>query len=158
MWPRGSVSASRGAGGRPAVSAPRPPDVCTGPAAPPCSVNASRAGRGSCATLQCAQTRAARSTAPAQSQARVDVSWAGQATRVTRAWLTPAVLMGAVTSPMTVTVRPGGPASSVTSQRLWTSGPAPGRDDVNLWRHGGVLTVGQMSAYMMARSDIPCSS
>ena len=127
VWPRGSVSVSLVTGGRTAVSAPRPPGVSTGPAARPCSATVSPAGRGSCATLQCAQTRAVRSTAHAQSQARVGVISAGPETRVTRAWLTQAVLTETATSPTTVTVSRDGRASSATSPRLWSLGLVPGR-------------------------------
>ena len=127
VWPRGSVSVSLVTGVRTAVSAPRPPGVCTGPAARPCSATVSPAGRGSCATLQCAQTRAARSTAHAQSQARVGVISAGPETRVTRVWLTQAVLTGTATSPTTAIVSRDGRASSATSPRLWSLGLVPGR-------------------------------
>ena len=74
VWPRGCVSVSLVTRVRTAVSVPRPPGVCTEPAVSLCSVTVSQAGQGSCVTLQCAQTRAARSTAHAQSQARVGVN------------------------------------------------------------------------------------
>jgi len=151
VWPRGCVSVSLVTRVRTAVSVPRPQGVCTGPAVSLCSVTVSQAGQGSCVTLQCAQTRAARSTAHAQSQARVGVNLAGLETSVTCVWLTQAVLTETATSPTTVTVSRDGQASSATSPRLWSLGLVPGRDDVNLWRPGGVSTVVQMSVYMMAR-------